>query len=123
MIFTAPIIHRKADGERLHIIRLGVCLGVGLAGLCHGFRADHVVGLREWEQIAQLGRVGKIGRVQHDFLAVRNVCHSHSAHAIAVYICARGLVVQQHPYLSGVHIRRQHILQHSQCNARFTADA
>ena len=123
MIFTVPIVHREAHRERLHVLRLGVRLGVGLAGLRNRFCADHVVGSGKREQVAQLGRVGKAGRAQHDCVTVGDVHHAHSAHAIMVYICTRGLVVQQHPQPSAMHVRRQHVLQHSQRGARFTSDA
>ena len=123
VVFAAAMLEGETHRERLHVIRLGVALGVGLAGLGDRLGAGDVLRTRQWQQVAKLGGVGEVGRTQHDVVRAAAMPYTHRLHAVTVHVGRDRCVVTKDAHVSTCHIRREHGLNHGEGDPRFTSDA
>jgi len=117
--FIRQVIHGEAPRHGLLVERIGIAIErVELAGLGLAFRADDVFDTPQLQQVAQLGRVDDIRRVDGDLLPGVLARHGHGAQIVPVRFDGDGPVTQQNIDLLAGAKGRQHFFQHGQGHAR-----
>ena len=72
MVFAFKVVDGEAPGDRLLVERQRIALDrVHFARLGLALRADDRLHIRQFQQVAQLGRIENVGRGNHDLIAVR----------------------------------------------------
>jgi hypothetical protein len=124
MIFAFYIVHGKAIGESLHVMRHGGSVDrMGLPRLRGGFGAGDVFRAGQREQVAAIRRVQKISAGHGQPRTVVHMLQGDGPHPVAVRFGGHRPDSLDDGDGSAVHVRSEHRFQYSQRGAGLVADA
>jgi len=107
------MLHGEHHRDALLIVGLRIIRRMRLTSIPASLGAHDMFGATQWQQIAQLGRVGDVVTAQHR-LATRRIAHHDRPNGVAVDLRSHGAGVREDHQSSRRDVWRQHRFEHRQ---------
>ena len=120
-VVALHMLDGEADAESLHVVGLGDLGSAGLSSLGPGLEPSHVLGAGERQKLTRLGRIDHVGGVYRHVVLPDLGRERDGGHPVAIGRRGDGAAALQQCDPAGRAVWREHLLQHTDGDARLMA--